>query len=96
MSHLLKKLRYNRYSINYLFKYAQFSVEAASDTLQKVDLHIVDQRVCSTFYKDRNNRKLIRGIISEQMCAGDTNGGKDTCQVNNYPLHYFLPMVPSH
>ncbi|XP_077285596.1 serine protease snk-like [Arctopsyche grandis] len=55
-------------------------VEAASDTLQKVDLQIIDQRVCSTFYKDRNNRKLIRGIISEQMCAGDLNGGKDTCQ----------------
>ncbi|XP_058055993.1 serine protease snake-like [Anopheles bellator] len=45
--------------------------------LQRVQLPIVPNWQCnqSTFH----NRRLRHGILSMQLCAGDQQGGKDTC-----------------
>uniref|UniRef100_A0A1B0CS99 Putative serine protease snake-like zootermopsis nevadensis n=1 Tax=Lutzomyia longipalpis TaxID=7200 RepID=A0A1B0CS99_LUTLO len=49
-----------------------------SDTLQKVTLDIIPNYECSPLFEI--NRKLQRGIVDTQMCAGYLDGGKDTCQ----------------
>ncbi|XP_037819911.1 serine protease snake [Lucilia sericata] len=61
-----------------------------SDELQKVDLNIIDQKTCKEIY--RKERRLPRGIIEGQFCAGHLEGGKDTCQGDSGgPLHAELP-----
>jgi hypothetical protein len=42
----------------------------------KVELDIIDNNLCNTFFDDG---KLDRGIINSQMCAGILAGSKDTC-----------------
>ncbi|XP_013100659.2 serine protease snake isoform X2 [Stomoxys calcitrans] len=61
-----------------------------SNDLQKVDLSIIDQKTCKDIY--RKERRLPRGIIEGQFCAGHLEGGKDTCQGDSGgPLHAELP-----
>ncbi|XP_073818318.1 snake [Musca autumnalis] len=61
-----------------------------SNDLQKVDLNIIDQKICKDIY--RKERRLPRGIIEGQFCAGHLEGGKDTCQGDSGgPLHAELP-----
>lgn len=61
-----------------------------SNDLQKVDLNIIDQKICKDIY--RKERRLPRGIIEGQFCAGHLEGGKDTCQGDSGgPLHVELP-----
>lgn len=62
--------------------------EDPSDVLRRVSIKLIDQNVCKTLYSARN-RKLIRGIIDEQLCAGDLDGGKDTCQVSTVYIFFF-------
>lgn len=61
--------------------------EDPSDVLRRVSIKLIDQNVCKTLYSARN-RKLIRGIIDEQLCAGDLEGGKDTCQVSTVYIFF--------
>lgn len=49
-----------------------------SKELLKVDLEVYDQDVCVQYYG--MGRKFRRGIIPEQLCAGDRTGQKDTCE----------------
>nr|ADJ58567.1 seminal fluid protein HACP027 [Heliconius melpomene] len=53
-----------------------------SETLMKVDLDIVDNKICNRSVRYLVRRKILKyGITEDQMCAGDyENGGKDTCQ----------------
>lgn len=61
-----------------------------SDDLQKVDLKVIEQKICKDLY--RKERRLPRGIIDEQFCAGHLEGGKDTCQGDSGgPLHAEVP-----
>ncbi|XP_055851412.1 serine protease snake-like isoform X2 [Episyrphus balteatus] len=61
-----------------------------SEDLQKVDLNIIDQKVCRKIYN--TERRLPKGLIDGQFCAGYMEGGKDTCQGDSGgPLHAEVP-----
>lgn len=61
-----------------------------SDELQKVDLNLIDQKMCKDIYS--KERRLPHGIMDGQFCAGNLKGGKDTCQGDSGgPLHAELP-----
>ncbi|XP_037049377.1 serine protease snake-like [Bradysia coprophila] len=48
-----------------------------SDDLRKVSLNIIDYTDCRQLYE--TSKKLRRGIVKSQLCAGHLQGGKDTC-----------------
>ena len=53
-------------------------VESSSPDLMEVVVDIIDPRVC-------NSSKVYRGRISRNMvCAGDLDGGRDSCQVGGH------------
>lgn len=55
--------------------------------LQKVNLRMYDTSVCTAAFA--RDRTLPEGIVEEgQICAGDTTGQRDTCQVS-FILKYF-------
>ncbi|KAH8250282.1 hypothetical protein KR026_010176 [Drosophila bipectinata] len=61
-----------------------------SNSLRQVDLDIIPQLQCKQIY--RKERRLPRGIIDAQFCAGHLPGGKDTCQGDSGgPIHAILP-----
>jgi hypothetical protein len=60
-----------------------FTAEKKSDVLLKVVLSIIDNRQCNELYEmDGVTRELKNGIVPSMMCAGELEGGKDTCQVS--------------
>lgn len=63
----------------------------ASDSLLKVELQIVDNQKCFEGYT--TDSLLGDGILDSQICAGDTTGIKDTCQVNNNKIVIWLKMI---
>ncbi|XP_068152791.1 serine protease snake isoform X1 [Drosophila tropicalis] len=63
---------------------------AKSNVLRQVDLDVISQQRCKQIY--RRERRLPRGIIDAQFCAGYIPGGKDTCQGDSGgPIHAILP-----
>ncbi|KMZ03872.1 serine protease snake isoform X1 [Drosophila simulans] len=63
---------------------------AKSNALRQVDLDVVPQMTCKQIY--RKERRLPRGIIEGQFCAGYLPGGRDTCQGDSGgPIHALLP-----
>ncbi len=55
----------------------------ASTSLMEVTVNIINTRLC-------NSSQVYRGAISKNMiCAGDMNGGRDSCQVG-------LPQLLEH
>lgn len=59
----------------------KFTDENTSDFLQHAEVNIYGDAECKGFYKNRL-RNLPEGIVNEQICAGDLQAGKDTCQVS--------------
>jgi hypothetical protein len=60
-----------------------FTAEKKSDDLLKVRLSIIDSKLCNELYEqDGETRELKNGIVPSMMCAGELEGGKDTCQVS--------------
>lgn len=56
-----------------------------ADLLQKVELSIIDVPHCKQLYNDQE----YYDIDETQICAGELDGGKDTCQVcGNYSFFY--------
>ena len=51
-----------------------------TDTLQKVDVPIMDNKECQQWYKGEKKNLII---VDTSMCAGFELGGKDSCQVSN-------------
>lgn len=52
-----------------------------SDELRKVELDIINNSLCNTYFEDA---KLDNGIIDSQICAGVLSTGmKDTCNGGN-------------
>ncbi|XP_047540822.1 serine protease snake-like [Vanessa atalanta] len=53
-----------------------------SETLMKVDVDIVNSKICNRSMRYMIKRKVLaQGITENQLCAGDyEHGGKDTCQ----------------
>nr|XP_032524786.1 serine protease snake-like isoform X3 [Danaus plexippus plexippus] len=53
-----------------------------SQTLMKVDVDVIDSKICNRSMKFLVKRKILEyGITDSQLCAGDyEHGGKDTCQ----------------
>ncbi|KAH8273146.1 hypothetical protein KR018_006424 [Drosophila ironensis] len=63
---------------------------AKSNSLRQVDLDVIPQMRCKQIY--RKERRLPRGIIEGQFCAGYLPGGRDTCQGDSGgPIHAILP-----
>lgn len=60
----------------------KIAADKASDFLQHAEIDIIDETKCKSFYERAKGRHLSDGVINEQICAGDLNGGKDTCQVS--------------
>lgn len=60
------------------------------NALQKVDLPIIENKVCQEWYKDE---KKPLTIVDTSMCAGFEQGGKDACQVGNRYSIYVLMFV---
>ncbi|XP_046997816.1 serine protease snake-like isoform X1 [Schistocerca americana] len=55
--------------------------EKPSETLLKVVLDIIDNKVCNNLWQSGVKiSSLPRGIAPSMMCAGVLSGGKDTCQ----------------
>nr|XP_036223038.1 serine protease snake-like isoform X1 [Bactrocera oleae] len=52
----------------------------ASDTLMKTNLTILTNEECGKYY-EQDDDLLYHGIIHSQLCANDTVGMSDTCQV---------------
>lgn len=48
-----------------------------SDDLRKVSLDIINNSDCRQLYE--SSKKLRRGVVKTQLCAGYLHGGKDTC-----------------
>lgn len=51
-----------------------------SDVLLKVELNVIPNNECRQ-YVEADRKKLQRGVVDSQMCAGVLAGGMDTCQV---------------
>lgn len=64
----------------------------ASNGLLKVDLTIYSNDECTDGY--RNDISLKDGIVESQLCAGDSTGEKDTCQVENLFDFYMFAKYP--
>lgn len=59
------------------------TAEKKSDILLKVVLSIIDNNLCNELYESgEGTRELKNGIVPSMMCAGELEGGKDTCQVS--------------
>lgn len=55
------------------------SYEGTTD-LMKVSIDFIDRSICNKTYSSDVGEKLLkRGIVTSQLCAGNLNGGKDTC-----------------
>jgi hypothetical protein len=50
------------------------------NALQKVDLPIIENKVCQDWYREE---KKPLTIVDTSMCAGFEQGGKDSCQVKD-------------
>lgn len=71
-------------------------VATGSQTLMKVDVDIVDSKICNKSMRYLIRRKILaRGITEDQLCAGDyENGGRDTCQGDSGgPLQVMIDRV---
>lgn len=57
-----------------------------------MNLKLFSNQECNRFYS--SNNLLQRGIIDSQICAGDFNRAKDTCQVKqDYYFKLFLKNI---
>lgn len=58
--------------------------------LQRVQIPIVPNSQCNQLLY--RSRRLRHGVLPSQLCAGDPNGGKDTCEGDSGgPLQLKLP-----
>lgn len=56
----------------------------------KVSFDLIEQNECNSSYFLPNSMRLASGINpNSQICAGKTEGGKDTCQVQKH-LNYII------
>uniref|UniRef100_A0A182PSP3 Peptidase S1 domain-containing protein n=1 Tax=Anopheles epiroticus TaxID=199890 RepID=A0A182PSP3_9DIPT len=63
--------------------------------LQRVQIPIVPNDQCNLLLY--RSRRLRHGVLPTQLCAGDPNGGKDTCEGDSGgPLQLKLPAVGLH
>ncbi|XP_040158570.1 serine protease snake-like [Anopheles arabiensis] len=64
--------------------------EDPSMILQRVQIPIVPNSQCNQLLY--RSRRLRHGVLPSQLCAGDPNGGKDTCEGDSGgPLQLKLP-----
>jgi len=64
------------------------SAGLTSNVLMKVSLDFVEQNECNRSYSSSPSPNLKFGINpNNQICAGQLEGGKDTCQVRKYNLN---------
>lgn len=69
----------------------------SAETLQKVNLPVINNEVCSSWYESQGKHVVIS---SRQFCAGYKEGGKDACRVWELFFNTFftfprsLPSVP--
>ncbi|KAK2583861.1 hypothetical protein KPH14_001137 [Odynerus spinipes] len=58
-----------------------YNAQSGSNDLMKVQLNYISQEDCEKSYQfDLGGRYMPQGLISNLLCAGVMEGGKDTCQ----------------
>lgn len=63
----------------------------------KVSLDFVEENECNRSYSSSTNPNLKFGINpSNQICAGQVEGGKDTCQVRQFNLNSYEYVIISY
>lgn len=50
-------------------------------TLREVGVPIIDQDSCNSMYQTDSSNVDTVSILSDMICAGYQDGGKDSCQV---------------
>lgn len=66
----------------YIYQRIIISAGPTSNVLMKVSLDLVKQDDCNQSYSSTIGKNLAVGINPiSQICAGEKEGGKDTCQV---------------
>uniref|UniRef100_A0A8D8RL55 Serine protease snake n=2 Tax=Cacopsylla melanoneura TaxID=428564 RepID=A0A8D8RL55_9HEMI len=53
--------------------------DRSSDVLLKVGLGFIENNKCAALYRSEQSSSLNKGIIESQLCAGELDGGYDTC-----------------
>ncbi|KAI5747039.1 hypothetical protein M8J77_010447 [Diaphorina citri] len=53
--------------------------DRSSDVLLKVGLNFIDSQKCASLYRSEQSSSLHKGIVDSQLCAGELQGGYDTC-----------------
>lgn len=61
-----------------------FIVGKLSDILMKVNLNVIDNRQCNSFYNRGlgTDASFSSGIVDTMLCAGVLEGGRDSCLVS--------------
>lgn len=74
-------------SITALF---HFAAEHAATILQKVELPVIQNSICSAWYQAQGKHVMVSNT---QFCAGYALGGKDACRVCTlfYIISYIMP-----
>lgn len=50
--------------------------------LREASMTVIASSTCSRMYNDTDRQHLSHGIDKTQLCAGNPQGGIDSCQVN--------------
>lgn len=77
-------------SFSYVYLICVRSVKSTSSKLLRVQLNVVPANQCNGSYASSVGRNLTRGIDGDsQICAGYSQGGKDTCGVRRFLFFNF-------
>lgn len=69
---------------------------ASSDELLKVQLDILNNSKCASYFRNSNNRAETSIVINQnEICAGVLTGGKDTCR-GGTSYFLFIQKSPEH
>lgn len=65
-------------------KYWEFSLPGGppSYSLREATITVISSTQCSQMYNKTDRQHLNKGIVESQLCAGNPEGGVDSCQVS--------------